>query len=487
MTNKLDDLQNRESKIGEGPEVSEGVPREGFAPSAGDYPNRDYFFGTSINKAAKGEKINKLSVGGGDIGVDLELSDERPSKYPYNSVQETTSGHVIEIDDTPGGERVLIKHRTGAGMELRADGSVLISSRKQKVEVVGGDSKVIVEGEGDLVYKGDVNLSISGDFNVDVGGDYNLSVGGDKVEELRGRHTKVVSKDQNYTIRGARSEQVIKMASSTVLGDQNLITAGNLNQLTQGNTEILSGANLITTAVNEWVAASSTANITARHVSMIGHKGTIGGPLTDFYGKSYGGFPAGVTNMACFYGTLVGKAAEALHADYAMFAAQAGYSKGAGQALTAVTAKDGKPGKPPVPVAPKPGIMPYTPIPPTAPLPQPPIIETQLATTAYGIRAVSVDPKLEDKILKSDDYDDLFNFDPTIYEIRSKLRDEANLRNSTLTSTLVSQGLLNEDFKKNIPTNIGRSASKEGTIRFGINLLGNNPSDNRSKRFKVKK
>ena len=339
MTNKLDSLKNRERVLGEGQEVSEGVPVEGFSDASGEFPKRDYFFGSSINKSAKGEGINRLATGGGDIGVDLELSDEQPSKFPYNQVQETASGHVMEIDDTPGAERILIKHRTGAGMELRPDGSVLITSRTQRVEVIGGASKVIVEGEGDLVYKGNVNLDIAGDFNLNVGGNYNVNVGGDVDEDIHGRHTKIVNKDQNYTVRGSRSEQVVNDASQTVLGNQTIITAKDLKQLTQGNTEILTSGNLVTTAVGEWTAAASIANITARHVSMIGHKGTFGGPLMDFYGKTYGGMPGGVTNLSTFYGSLVGKATEALHADYAMFASQAGFSKGAGKALTAVKDK----------------------------------------------------------------------------------------------------------------------------------------------------
>jgi len=487
MTNKLDDLKGRVSKFGEGQEETVGVPNEGFADASGEYPNRDYFFGTSVNKAAKGEKVNSLDLGGGDYGIALEVPDQKPSQYPYNQVSESPSGHVIEIDDTPGGERVLIKHRTGAGVEMRADGSVIISSKNQRIEVTGGDHTTIVEGEGNLVYKGNLNLTVTGDFNLDVGGNYSINVAGDKLEEIKGRHTKIVDRDQNYTIRGARGEQVVGMATSTVLGDQNLITAGSLNQFTQGNTEILSGGSLITTAVNEWVAASSTANITARHISMIGHKGTIGGPLIDYYGKTYGGFPAAVTNLATFYGTLIGKAADAIRSDYSMFASQSGFAVSAGASLTAVTAASLGAGPPPVPVPPIPGIMPFIPIPPTAPIPNPAIVELQLSSSNYGVRNVAVDPKLKTKILKSDDYKGLFNFDPTIHEIRSKLRDPQHFRNGGFTSYLVSEGKLNKDFKKNIPKNIGRSASKTGTIRFGINLLGNNPADNRSKRFKVNK
>lgn len=478
MTNTIDNLQNRQSKIDGGQEETAGVTRDGFVDPSGDYPKRDYFFGSSINKAAVGAKVNNLSLGGSEYGIDLDLPEQRPSEYPYNQVQETESGHVIEIDDTPGGERILIKHRTGAGMELRADGSVLISSQKQTVQVTGGDQTVIVEGEGDLIYRGNVTLRVAGDFDVDVGGDYNLRVAGDKNETIKGRHTKTVDRDQNYTIRGARGEQVIGMATTTVLDDANFIIKGAAKHFVEGDIELTSGNKLITTAVNEWVAASGTANITARHISMIGHKGTIGGPLVDHYGKTYGGMPGGTTNLSTFYGTLIGRATESMFADYASLAGDAIFAKTSAIAGVLGTA---------VPAPVKAPIMPYIVIPPTAPIPMPPIVELMLSTSSYGVRNVKIDNKLKDKILKNDDYKELFNFDPDIHEIRSKLRDDGNRQNGGFTSVLVGNGLLNSEFQKSIPKNIGRSVAKEGTIRFGVELLGNNPIDNRSKRFKVKR
>jgi len=486
MTNFSDEYQTRVNKSGIAKEVTQGIPKEGFADPSGEYPKREYFYDTSISKSATGERVNRLSAGGGDVNVDLDLPNQEPSIFPFNQVQETPSGHSFEMDDTPGGERVLIKHRTGAGIELRADGSVLISTRKQRIEVVGGDSKTIVEGEGDLVYKGNVDLRIDGDFNVSVGGDYNLDVAGDKKEEIKGRHNKVVNRDQNHTIRGTRGTQVVGQSTDTVLGSRYMVTKGDTKIYTELSTELLTGTDLITTAVNEWVAAASTANVTARTVSMIGHKGTFGGPLMDYYGKTYGGAPGGLTNLSTFYGTLVGRATEAIHADYAIkstFSDFATSAKGALQAKTAVS-DNGPPPTITIPT-PKPGVMPYIPIPPTAPLPNPGIVELQLSTSKYGIRGVSVDSKLKDKILRSDDYKELFSHDPTIDEIRSKLRDPANLNNGEFTSFLVGEGKLSSNFKKNLPTNIGRTAAKKGTLRFGKELIGNNPSDNRSKRFKV--
>ena len=164
-----------------------------------------------------------------------------------------------------------------------------------------------------------------------------------------------------------------------------------------------------------------------------------------------------------------------------MYASQSGFAKEAGKALKANSAS----GITVNPEQPRNGIMPYNPLEPTAPLPTGDIIELMLSTSNYGIRDVAVDPELENKLKKSDEYKELFSHDPSINEIRSKLRDESNLNNGEFTSYLVSEGKLNSNFKNNLPTNIGRTAAKKGTLRFGKELLGNNPSDNRSKRFKV--
>jgi hypothetical protein len=480
MTNKKDGLKERESTLGKGQEESLGVSQRGDFDPTGDYPKKDYFYGNSVNKAAKGEKINTLYTGGGDYGVNASVSEQKPSLYPFNQVNETESGHVIEIDDTPGGERVLIKHRTGAGMEMRADGSVVISSRGRRVEVIEEEQVVIVEGEGTLVYKGNLNLSVDGDFNVDVSGNYNLNVAGNKTEAIEGNHKKTVDKNQNYTIRGNRGAQIVGTNSQTTLGDNNYIIKGNQRSLVQGNIDFTTSGNLLTTAVGEWVAASGTANITARTVSMLGHKGTIGGPLVDHYGKSYGGAPGVKQQVAAFYGTLVGKAAEALHADYAITSSYSQLAKGARNALKAgstgpVTVKPPKP---------KMGVYPFMPIPATAPCPMPPIIELQLSSGNYGIRNVSISDKLAEKISLSDDYDELFTHNPNIHEIRSKLRQGEN---ESLKKKLASKGLISNTYFRNIPTNIGRSANNDGTARFGLNFIGNNTIDNRSKRFKVKK
>ena len=328
MTTNKDNISKRIQVIGEGKEETEGVSRTGFSDASGEFPKQDYFFGSSTNKSAKGETTSKLYNSGGDIGVSIELSDQKPSQYPYNQVQQTASGHSWEIDDTPGGERMLMKHRSGAGLELRADGSILFSAVNKKVEVTGGDHTVIVEGEGNLVYKGNLNVRVTGDYNVTVDGNYNLDVAGNKEDVIHGSHTKTIDKNDNTTIKGSKSTKIVKTNSDTILGDNNLFVKGTQKNWVQGDVELTSGGSLITTAEKEWAASSETTNITGLTVSVLGTKGTIGGTLVDHYGKAYSGPPDGEGNGGTtFYGTLVGKAAEAITADFANLAGNSAYAK----------------------------------------------------------------------------------------------------------------------------------------------------------------
>ena len=45
--------------------------------------------------------------------------------YPYNHVVETESGHIMEIDDSPGAERLYRQHRTGTFEEIHANGDMV--------------------------------------------------------------------------------------------------------------------------------------------------------------------------------------------------------------------------------------------------------------------------------------------------------------------------------------------------------------------------
>jgi hypothetical protein len=108
--------------------------------------------------------------------------------YPYNKVTETESGHVFEVDDTKGAERIHLYHRSGTFHEIHPDGTESTRIVNDKWEVVAKDNKLFIAGNADItvekghvtinVNTGDVDMKIlKGDMNTEVSeGNVNLGV-----------------------------------------------------------------------------------------------------------------------------------------------------------------------------------------------------------------------------------------------------------------------------------------------------------------------
>lgn len=59
--------------------------------------------------------------------------------YPYNHVYYSESGHAIEIDDTPGAERLHLYHRSGTFTEYHPDGTLVEKCLADKYEISMGN------------------------------------------------------------------------------------------------------------------------------------------------------------------------------------------------------------------------------------------------------------------------------------------------------------------------------------------------------------
>lgn len=101
--------------------------------------------------ARNGDDIGESIVNTKEEGlVEGDISEPSPADtyntlYPKNTVI-NVGGHYIELDDTPGFERVHIYHESGSYIELTADGTIIIKSTNDfydintgtKYESVGG-------------------------------------------------------------------------------------------------------------------------------------------------------------------------------------------------------------------------------------------------------------------------------------------------------------------------------------------------------------
>lgn len=100
------------------------------------------------------------------------------SKYPYNKVLSTEQGHFVEIDDTPGFERIHVYHRSGSYVEIDQNGRMVTKVVDDDFEVVVKDKQVYVGGNANIEVKGNVNLTVDGNMSTQVGGTYTVQSGG---------------------------------------------------------------------------------------------------------------------------------------------------------------------------------------------------------------------------------------------------------------------------------------------------------------------
>lgn len=180
------------------PETGEKYPRT-------KHPNGCVVGEVDTNRLARNENINESIVQRKKDSRDLQVpiadgtSWDEPEtpydpSYPYNKVTESESGHVMEVDDTVGGERLHTWHRSGTFEEIYPDGvkvervvgnnyKISMEEKYEHVQnrynlTIDGPFNIIVQNDANIVIKGDGKIEVGGDLDVEVGGDYNLSANG---------------------------------------------------------------------------------------------------------------------------------------------------------------------------------------------------------------------------------------------------------------------------------------------------------------------
>ena len=106
-------------------------------------------------------------------------SVDNPPLYPYNDTWDSECGHSMQLDDTPGRERVRIQHGKSKNfIEMHPNGTQVVKVFGEGFDITIGKKNIYVSGACNIVVKGDCNMQVGGDFNTTVDGDYNLTVKG---------------------------------------------------------------------------------------------------------------------------------------------------------------------------------------------------------------------------------------------------------------------------------------------------------------------
>lgn len=168
----------------------------GFVDPSGQYPRDGYLGKADTNRLARNQEINrtiqkvkKLTTVKGNGFDEPHVFDP---KYPLNKVYESEAGHIIEIDDTPGKDRIHVYHRSGSFIEFHPDGTIVKKSVLDDKEVVIRDQSVYVFGKSNVFVEGDATIQslgnmtleteanmtmrAAGNFTIEAGGNMNVAV-----------------------------------------------------------------------------------------------------------------------------------------------------------------------------------------------------------------------------------------------------------------------------------------------------------------------
>lgn len=96
------------------------------------------------------------------------------SRYPNNKVTHTTSGHTIEVDDTPGNSRLNIQHSSGTFAEIHDDGSMVIHTTNDSYNITEGNVHIKSTGNVSISVDGNVYEQISGNKKTVIAGNYEI-------------------------------------------------------------------------------------------------------------------------------------------------------------------------------------------------------------------------------------------------------------------------------------------------------------------------
>ena len=177
----------------------------------------------TIRKADRTTKIgqadfNPVDLGRANLGGTFTLEGDDGTEfnepvtpynatYPYNHVYESEAGHIREIDDTVGAERIHERHASGSGYEIGPDGTKVTRVKKDNYTLTTGDDFAHIKGNSSTTVDGGVRVFVNADGSTD---------------------------DHNYTIQVGNNANVNIQVDK---GDVNVVT-------TQGNINLKSGKNI---------------------------------------------------------------------------------------------------------------------------------------------------------------------------------------------------------------------------------------------------
>ena len=170
------------------------------------------------------------------------------AKYPYNHVHESESGHIREIDDTPGAERIHERHANGTGYEIHPQGDKVTRVKKDNYDLTYGQQFTHIRGTQSTTVNGGVKVFVNASgggadgppgqevekfhYTIEVGNNANVNI------QVNKGDVNVVTTQGDINLKSGKdinidAAQAIRMQSRTFDAEM----SGDWNETTANKTE----------------------------------------------------------------------------------------------------------------------------------------------------------------------------------------------------------------------------------------------------------
>lgn len=285
------------------------------------YPDKHYLNEPRSHRIQRAEKIaetivqkriDNVEIGQKDVptadhpagtGSDVDspegtfTEEESPygAEYPYNHVWASESGHVREVDDTPGAERLSEVHRSGTFEEVHPSGLTvrkivdhffLITLRSWFIHIeafclhtVDKGMKLFVNKDREIGNNYDATVGEGADFNITVlDGKLNIHVKGKDINvkgerdfnmEIDENCNVTIHKDVNLTVEGDVNAWVKKDFHSFIEGDMVNYVGGDRADVIMGDYQTFVGGDksLLIAGDSSHIAGGAITRGSATHIT----------------------------------------------------------------------------------------------------------------------------------------------------------------------------------------------------------------------------
>jgi len=151
------------------------------------------------------------------------------TKYPNNKTISTKSGHLIEIDDTKGAERISVYHKSGTFIEFHPEGILVEKVLGQKYSISLENNNLLAKGDININAEGIVNItSDNSEINIEAKSDVNINA-----KNINATSDNIEAKASNINVNG--SDIVVKSSGNCK------VSASSLDLQASGTIKIAAG------------------------------------------------------------------------------------------------------------------------------------------------------------------------------------------------------------------------------------------------------